>query len=267
MVLNQWVHLAGTYDGAVKRFYVNGTQVGTGATSVFNANLTRGLRIGGGQNETTVNFRFVGDVDEVAIYPRAFSAAEISARYALAATDPALTPSITTNVEAAMHNINASAYYRLPFTVADAAAVDGITLKMKYDDGFHAYLNGVPVAGGNVPAVLTWNSGASEASSNAEAVVFESFSLTNGFSALQTGPNVLAIHGLNATAADSDFLQLAQLELTDVGSYSGSSLYLTTSTPGAVNSNGTSTPGPSISSEAFAPAAPALEAAARPPRR
>ena len=91
------------------------------------------------------------------------------------------------NVQAAMHNVNASAYYRLPFTVADASAVDGITLRMKYDDGFQAYLNGVQVAGGNVPAVLTWNSGASEASSNAEAVVFESFSQSDGWDGTYKG--------------------------------------------------------------------------------
>ena len=258
VVLNQWVHLVGTYDGAVKRFYVNGAQVGTGATSAFNVNLTRGLRIGGGQNETTVNFRFVGDVDEVAIYGRAFSAAEISARYALATTDPALTPFITTNVQSAMLNVNASSYFRLPFNVADASAFDAMTLKMKYDDGFRAYLNGVQVAGGNVPPVLTWNSAASEASSNAEAIVFESFNLNSALGSLQNGTNVLAIHGLNVAAADTDFLQLAQLELTDVGTYSGSPLYLTTPTPGGVNTTGTSTPGPAISAETFAPVAPTV---------
>jgi hypothetical protein len=258
VVLNQWVHLAGTYDGAVKRFYVNGVQVGTGATSAFNVNTARGLRIGGGQNEGAVNFRFVGDVDEVAIYSRAFSAAEISARHALATTDPSLAPFITTSVQTALQNVNASGYYRLPFTVTDASAIDAMTLKMKYDDGFQAYLNGVAVAGGNVPPVLTWNSAASEASSNADAISFESFSLNSALNSLQNGTNILAIHTLNASASDSDQLQLAQLELTDVGAYSTNPVYLNTATPGSVNSNGATTPGPSITGEAFTPAAPTV---------
>ncbi len=256
VVLNQWVHLAATYDGAVKRFYVNGNQVGTGATSAFNINNARGLRIGAGQNESTANFRFVGDVDEVAIYSRAFSAAEISARYALATTDPSLAPFITTSVQAAMLNVNASGYFRLPFNVTDTSAIDAMTLKMKYDDGFQAYLNGIPVAGGNVPAALTWNSAASAASSNSDAIAFESFTLNSALSSLQNGTNVLAIHALNASAADNDLLQLAQLELTDVGAYSTAPVYLNNATPGGINSNGTTTPGPSITGDAFAPAAP-----------
>jgi hypothetical protein len=243
---------------------VNGAQVGTGASSVFNPNTARGLRIGAGQNEAAAAFQFVGDVDEVAIHPRALTAAEISARYALGKTNTAPPPVndfaglYGTGLQAQMLGVNASAYFRLPFTVADASAIDGIALKMKYDDGFRAYLNGVPVAGGNVPNTLTWNSAASERSTNADAVQFESFNLSSGLSALQNGTNVLAIHGLNLDAANPDFLQLAQLELTDFGSYSLTPLYLNTATPGSANGTGTSTPGPSLFAETLAPAAPTL---------
>ncbi len=262
VTLNAWVHLAGTFDGTTKRFYVNGAQVGTGTSSTFNPNVARGLRIGAGQNEGAANFLFQGDVDEVGIYSRALSAVEISARYALGKNNTAPPPVndftglINTSLQAQMLNTNASAYFRIPFTIADASAVDGLTLKMKYDDGFQAYLNGVPVGGGNVPNTLTWNSAASERSSNAEAVVNETFSLNSALSSLQNGTNVLAIHGLNLDAANPDFLQLAQLDLTDVGTCSATPLYLGTATPGGVNSNGTSTPGPAISAEAFTPAAP-----------
>lgn len=264
VTLNAWVHLAGTYDGTTKRFYVNGTQVGTGTLSTFNPNLARGLRIGAGQNESAANFLFQGDVDEVAVHARALSATEIAARYALGKNNTAPPPAndfaglIDTSLQAQMLNNNASAYFRLPFTVADASAIDGLTLKMKYDDGFQAYLNGVPVAGGNVPNVLTWNSGASERSANADAVQFESFNLNSGLSALQNGTNVLSIHGLNLTAANPDFLQLAQLDLTDVSAYSGTPLYLNNATPGDMNTNGTSTPGPSVFAEVHAPSAPTI---------
>ena len=48
VTLNTWVHLVGTFDGTVKRFYVNGTLAGTGTLSTFNPNTSRPLRIGAG---------------------------------------------------------------------------------------------------------------------------------------------------------------------------------------------------------------------------
>jgi hypothetical protein len=50
------------------------------------------------------------------------------------------------NVESTMHNQNASVYVRMPFSVADPQTLGGIVLRMKYDDGFVAYLNGVEIA-------------------------------------------------------------------------------------------------------------------------
>ncbi|HEX2748793.1 MAG TPA: LamG domain-containing protein, partial [Verrucomicrobiales bacterium] len=262
VTLNTWVHLAGTYDGTVKKFYVNGTLAGTGTLATFNPNTVRGLRIGAGMNEAAANFLFAGDVDEVAIYSRALSATEIAQRYQYGKNNtppPALndfTGLVSTSLQSQMLGNNASAYFRIPFNVADAGAIGALTLKMKYDDGFQAWLNGVPVAGGNVPETLTWNSAASDRSSNAEAVVFESFNLNSALSSLHTGQNVLAIQGLNLSASNPDFLQLAQLELTNAGAYSANPVYLTQPTPGAVNGTGSSNPGPSISQETLSPAAP-----------
>ena len=71
---NQWIHLAGTYDGTTLRLYVNGNQVSsqpqTGGIDVTNGV----LRIGG--NSYWGEF-FQGRIDEVRIYNRALSASEI----------------------------------------------------------------------------------------------------------------------------------------------------------------------------------------------
>ena len=45
-----------------------------------------------------------------------------------------------------------SAYIRVLFTVNDPAEVTGLTLLMRYDDGFVAYLNGVEIANRLAPA-------------------------------------------------------------------------------------------------------------------
>lgn len=64
------------------------------------------------------------------------------------------------NLQAAMLNVNASAYVRVPFTVADPGAFNSLILGLRFDDGFVAYLNGTEVLRRNAPASLAWNSAA-----------------------------------------------------------------------------------------------------------
>jgi VCBS repeat-containing protein len=71
-----WTHLAVTYDGAMLRLFVNGTQVATRALTAPITASTGALRIGG--NSVWTEF-FQGRIDEVRIYNRALSAAEIQA--------------------------------------------------------------------------------------------------------------------------------------------------------------------------------------------
>ena len=56
---------------------------------------------------------------------------------------------------------NQSIFIRIPFAVdpADLAEWDTLALKMRYDDGFVAYINGVKVAEANAPASPAWDAG------------------------------------------------------------------------------------------------------------
>ena len=120
---------------------------------------------------------------------------------------------VRTDLQAPMQGINASALLRVPFLVVldDLPVLDSLTLRMKYDDGFTAYLNGVKIAEANAPSSLLWNSSATAEHADAAAVQFEEFDLTGHTDLLQDGINVLAIQGLNRTAADDDFLLLPEL--------------------------------------------------------
>src|SRR5207342_3335138 len=69
-----WTHLAATYDGATLRIYVNGTQVSSLAATGTISTSTGALRIGG--NSVWGEY-FSGLIDEVRVYNRALSAAEI----------------------------------------------------------------------------------------------------------------------------------------------------------------------------------------------
>ncbi len=145
-------------------------------------------------------------------------------------------PFINTDVQTQMSGVNASAYLRVPFAVSNPAALQSLVLRLMYDDGFVAYLNGQEVARRNAPAPPQWNSTATAAHPNAQALVFEDFNLTDRLSALRAGANVLAIQGLNASAGDADFLILPQLVEYEVTNTTAS--YFATPTPGALNSAG-----------------------------
>src|SRR5205814_6887269 len=58
------------------------------------------------------------------------------------APPPNYLPLINTNTQAAMLNKNASALMRLNFNVENPNDFDTLKLRMKYDDGFVAYVNG-----------------------------------------------------------------------------------------------------------------------------
>lgn len=163
---------------------------------------------------------------------------------------------------AAMLNVNQTVYVRIPFTVADVSAVDKLILRMRYEDGFVAYLNGVEVARANAPtgASLTWNSAAAANRPDDQAVVAQEFDLTACRGLLVQGDNVLAVQGLNAGLSSSDLLVLPELMGVTVRSLDPSVRlegYLLHPTPGAINQTSLAQIGPAIRSVTNNPAAPA----------
>jgi len=71
---NSWTHLAATYDGAMLRLYVNGVQVSSHAQTGAISSSANPVQIGG---DTIYGQYFQGRIDEVRIYNRALSQAEI----------------------------------------------------------------------------------------------------------------------------------------------------------------------------------------------
>jgi hypothetical protein len=124
---------------------------------------------------------------------------------------------ITYDVRSVMYSKNASCYIRIPFTVEsqDRAIFRSMTLRARCDDGFVAFLNGVEVASINRPASLTWNS---RCATRPESADFVDMDISSYVSALRSGNNVLAVHGLNRGAGDSDFLFSAELMASEAGS-------------------------------------------------
>ncbi len=94
---------------------------------------------------------------------------------------------------------------RVPFVVDDPAAVDTLTLSLRYDDGVVAWLNGVEVARRNVEGLPAWDAGAVNHPDN-QAVSFEGIDISAALPALRPGLNVLAIHVVNTNPGSSDLL-------------------------------------------------------------
>ncbi|MCC7377471.1 MAG: lamin tail domain-containing protein [Verrucomicrobiales bacterium] len=113
------------------------------------------------------------------------------------------------DVNAAM-SANNSVYIRVEFNVTDPAAFNRLELRMKYDDGFVAYLNGTLVASANAPASPQWNS-AALASREANPNAFTAFDVSDRLSLLRPGRNVLAIQGLNDALTSSDMIIVPEL--------------------------------------------------------
>lgn len=172
------------------------------------------------------NFRLIGDTANGGLAVKSLANSGGSS----------LRPLIATDVQAQMANRASSAYVRLPFSVANPAALNSLTLRMKYDDGFVAYLNGTEVARRNAPVTPLWNSVATNSQPATSAIVYEDFDLTSQLGLLKTNGNVLALHGMNDAINSTDFLILAELVENKVLGLTNQ--YFATPTPGAFNSEG-----------------------------
>jgi hypothetical protein len=120
---------------------------------------------------------------------------------------------LTLDVEDEMYSKNATCYLRIPFNLG-AGVLDSLTactLKIRYDDGFIAYLNGSEVARRNFTGNPQWNSKATSQNSDESAINFEDIDISQSISKIKEGGNILAIQGLNATTTSSDFLISAKL--------------------------------------------------------
>lgn len=144
------------------------------------------------------------------------------------------------NLEAAMDQQFNTAYLRFPFMVADPSAYLNLKLRIRYEDGFVAYLNGNRMSNAalSAPASPTWNSAATASRSpQSAAQTYLDIDLTAFRHLLVPGANVLAIHGLNRNTTSRDFLidPLLVADRADPPVVA----YMVTPTPGASNVQGT----------------------------
>ena len=158
------------------------------------------------------------------------------------------------NLQATMYQHNNTALIRIPFTVANAAQITALTLKMKYDDGFICYLNGTQISS-NLSNGNLWNSSALVDRNGVLVSSYETYTPANAQTFLVNGTNVLAFHLQNynnatdsdsfGTANGSRALCLPTLDgVLNLGL--GAPTYLATATPGVANGAALTALGPVV---------------------
>jgi len=105
-----------------------------------------------------------------------------------------------------MRNSTESVYIRVPFNVANISEFEEVILRLKYEDGFTAFINGKKISSDNAPRTLNWKSGAPQNRPDSIATTPVEFNISGFPNLLLEGKNILAIQGLNNQVTSSDLL-------------------------------------------------------------
>lgn len=183
---------------------------------------------------------FEGDIDDVRIYSYALTPGQIrrvmvegefwakpeyddsqwqpgkdgGVGYEIDTTD--FTDYIAIDVKEGMYDANSTCCIRIPFEVeATLGDVRAVTLRIRYDDAFVAYLNGYEVGRSNFWGSPAWDSTALVDRPNEQAVTVTELDITRYRHLLRPGRNAFGILGINYSAANPDFLISAELTVDE----------------------------------------------------
>ena len=154
-----------------------------------------------------------GWLDEVSIWHAAIPAAQIATVAAGGSPMNAggLEGLFATDLADSMWGRNSSVWLRLPFAKPAGVYYDQLLLRLRYNDGVVAWLNGVEVVRRNAPDTIEGDAAATAERTPGQSAVPETIDLAAHVGLLRPGFNVLALQGLNRAVDDDTFL--AQTEI------------------------------------------------------
>lgn len=138
---------------------------------------------------------------------------------------------VRTDLAAPMFGKSTSVGVVCPFELPAPLPTEPLALRMRFDDGFTAWLNGVQIASSNAPSGPGEILKATAERADTDAVREVTWSIDP--SVLVVGENVLALQGFNVKPDDDDFLLDAKLSVA--GPLVRPAAYFDVATPGASN--------------------------------
>lgn len=121
---------------------------------------------------------------------------------------------IDVDVQEDLYGKGTSVFARYEFDLAKLPEADGLIFRLKVEDGFAAYLNGVEVARENLRDAPAWDAKALSRP-DGEALRWLSVDLTEKMNLVREGKNVLAIWLINEWERSSDLLLVPELSLSN----------------------------------------------------
>ena len=201
--------------------------------------------------DTSVDLGEADPYNEIAFDDSGWNSAEMGIGYAdVAGTDPYDSFfGLDGDIQGEMDGVNSTVYIRVPFQVDDPSEVSTLLFSSRYDDGFGISINGSPLlASANPPVDGVWdyNAAANSSHSDTLAIALESFPINFAQVNLVAGTNILAVHGMNRSAGNSDFLFDCELSAQTSPAAGSALVYMTPPTPNAPNASGVEDLGPVI---------------------
>ncbi len=152
---------------------------------------------------------------------------------------PSFTPFIATDIQELMDRVSSSAYVRIAFDLPADASFDSLLLTARFEDAMAVYLNGEEILRENTEeGPLTWESQADRSRTDAVALTPVQYDLAPHAAKLVAGTNIVAIHGINRSASNSDFFLEPALEGITFEGVAERGSYFTSPSPGWLNGTG-----------------------------
>ncbi|MBM3846999.1 MAG: hypothetical protein FJ405_12030, partial [Verrucomicrobia bacterium] len=199
----RWNHYVFVKNRSRKEIWQNGTlwHSGEGASPLNNI---QSLWLGSAPQGAV---SYPGKLDDVAIWAGALSANNIQAL--ASGLSPLLVGTyrqfILTDLSPTMRGVSATAQIRIPFLLPQATSTpEAWRLRVRYDDGFVAWLNGELLVSRNVSPT--------QSRPRIEGSLIELMDLVQTHRSILPGSNILAFELQNDSASGSDLLLTAELE-------------------------------------------------------